>query len=94
MNIHLYRLNYYRIVSKNGNGPPIFIDDLLATTKVPLLLLWGEKDPWIRPASADAIQEIFPKAKRIDIDAGHCAHDEAPEQVNNELVRFLEEIYA
>ena len=82
-----------RIVSRNGNGPPIYIDDLLATTKVPLLLLWGEKDPWIRSSSADAIQELFPEARRVSIDAGHCAHDEAPNQVNEELILFLSDLY-
>lgn len=40
---------FYRVIAKNGNGPPVFIDDLLSTLKVPLLLLWGAKDPWIRP---------------------------------------------
>ena len=40
---------FYRVIAKNGNGPPVFMDDLLKTLKVPLLLLWGEKDPWIRP---------------------------------------------
>ena len=40
---------FYRVIAKNGNGPPVFMDDLLKTLKLPLLLLWGEKDPWIRP---------------------------------------------
>ena len=40
---------FYRVIAKNGNGPPVFMDDLLETLKVPLLLLWGDKDPWIRP---------------------------------------------
>jgi pimeloyl-ACP methyl ester carboxylesterase len=44
---------FYRVIAKNGNGPPVFIDDLLETLKVPLLLLWGDKDPWIRPQVQD-----------------------------------------
>jgi hypothetical protein len=32
---------FYRVIKKNGNGPPVFVDDLLQTLKVPLLLLWG-----------------------------------------------------
>jgi pimeloyl-ACP methyl ester carboxylesterase len=40
---------FFRVISRNGNGPPVFIDDLLMTLRVPLLLLWGDKDPWIRP---------------------------------------------
>lgn len=34
---------FYRVVAKNGNGPQIYADDLLAHLKVPLLLLWGSK---------------------------------------------------
>ena len=48
-----------RVISENGNGPPIFIDDLLATLTVPLMLLWGIKDPWIRPQAAEQIQVIL-----------------------------------
>lgn len=32
------------------------VDGLLEGFKSPLLLLWGELDPWIRPAAADKIQ--------------------------------------
>ena len=43
---------FYRVIKKNGSGPAVYIDDLLAVLKVPLLLLWGEQDPWIRPKAA------------------------------------------
>ena len=43
---------FYRVIKKNGSGPGVYIDDLLAVLKVPLLLLWGEQDPWIRPKAA------------------------------------------
>eukprot|EP01035_Chromulina_nebulosa_P017103 gene17103-22617_t len=71
---------FYRVISKNGNGPPVYIDDLLPQLKVPLLLLWGVEDPWIRPRSADLIQQLYKSAIRVDLDAGHCPHDEAPER--------------
>ena len=45
-----------RVISENGNGPPVFVDDLLSTLTVPLMLLWGIKDPWIRPQAAERIQ--------------------------------------
>ena len=32
------------------------MDDLLQTLRVPLLLLWGIQDPWIRPKAAEKIQ--------------------------------------
>ena len=81
---------FYRIIKKSGNGPPVFIDDLLETLKVPLLLCWGTLDPWIRPAVADQIQALFPKASRVDIQGGHCPHDECPNEVNAAIANFME----
>eukprot|EP01041_Mallomonas_annulata_P000802 gene802-1561_t len=80
---------FFRVISKNGNGPPLYVDDLLATLKVPLLLLWGEKDPWIRPQAADRIQAMFPAAIRVSVDAGHCPHDESPVAVNEAIRNFM-----
>jgi pimeloyl-ACP methyl ester carboxylesterase len=44
--------------------------------ETPLLLLWGVQDPWIRPVVADKVQAIYPKTQRVNIEAGHCPHDE------------------
>eukprot|EP00607_Mallomonas_marina_P009734 CAMPEP_0182420800 /NCGR_PEP_ID=MMETSP1167-20130531/5875_1 /TAXON_ID=2988 /ORGANISM="Mallomonas Sp, Strain CCMP3275" /LENGTH=333 /DNA_ID=CAMNT_0024597253 /DNA_START=185 /DNA_END=1190 /DNA_ORIENTATION=+ len=82
---------FYRIISRNGNGPPIFIDDLLLNLQVPLLLLWGEQDPWIRPLSADRIQTLFPAAERVNLVAGHCPHDEVPGEVNKAIREFIKQ---
>lgn len=73
---------FYRVIKKNGNGPPTYVDDLLAHLKMPLLLLWGEKDPWIRMNSLNMLKELYPKAAVSIVDAGHCAHDEAPVETN------------
>lgn len=67
---------FYRVITKNGSGPTVFVDDLLQKMEAPLLLLWGVKDPWIRPVVADKVEAIYPKAERVDVDAGHCPHDE------------------
>lgn len=67
---------------------------LLEQLKVPLLLLWGDKDPWITPAAADKIQALYPGALRVDVSAGHCPHDEAPEDVNREISRFVDNLPA
>ena len=80
---------FYRVIKRNGNGPAVYVDDLLASLEVPLLLLWGEKDPWIRPQAADKIQTLYPKAIRVSVDAGHCPHDEAPDAVNAAIMDFL-----
>lgn len=79
---------FYRIITQNGSGPDIFVDDLLAELRVPLLLLWGMQDPWIRPGAADRIQQLYPAAKRVEVNGGHCPHDEAPEAVNEAIASF------
>jgi pimeloyl-ACP methyl ester carboxylesterase len=81
---------FYRVISKNGNGPSVYVDDLLENLECPLLLCWGEHDPWIRPQTADKVQAIYPKSQRVNIDAGHCPQDEAPEAVNEAIRNFME----
>jgi pimeloyl-ACP methyl ester carboxylesterase len=38
---------FYRVITKNGSGPAVYIDDLLEKLDAPLLLCWGEHDPWV-----------------------------------------------
>jgi pimeloyl-ACP methyl ester carboxylesterase len=84
---------FYRVIAKNGNGPPKFIDDLLeGLGSLPLLLLWGEQDPWIRPRAADAIQTLYPNAIRASVNGGHCPHDECPADVNREMKKFVDAV--
>lgn len=71
------------------NGPSITVDSLLAKLRVPLLLLWGDLDPWITPARADKIQALYPSAERVGLQAGHCPHDDTPEQANDALLSWL-----
>ena len=84
---------FYRVIVKNGSGPQAYVDDLLQRLDCPLLLAWGEKDPWIQPAAADKIQSLYPRSRRISIDAGHCPHDEAPDAVNSAIIDFMNEIH-
>ena len=83
---------FYRVIAKNGNGPPAFINDLLDNFKLPLMLLWGINDPWIRPKAADMIQEIYPSATRVNLDAGHCPHDELPDDCNRAIETFMQSL--
>jgi pimeloyl-ACP methyl ester carboxylesterase len=83
---------FYRVITKNASKPGVYIDDLLQTLECPLLLCWGERDPWIRSAAADRMQALYPKSKRVSIEAGHCPHDEAPEHVNSAIREFVREV--
>eukprot|EP00978_Attheya_sp_CCMP212_P047683 scaffold422984_cov51-Attheya_sp.AAC.5 len=84
---------FYRVIKKNSSGrPSVYMDDLLQQLECPLLLCWGEEDPWIRPAAADKIQTLYTNSQRVSIPAGHCPHDESPDQVNSAIRNFINEI--
>jgi len=83
---------FYRVITKTGSAP-LYFDDLLVKLKCPLLLCWGEKDPWILPAAADKIQALYPASRRVSVDAGHCPHDEAPDAVNTAIRHFMMELH-
>ncbi|CAJ1927347.1 unnamed protein product [Cylindrotheca closterium] len=85
---------FYRVITKNGSGSTVYVDDLLKKMDCPLLLCWGENDPWIRPQAADKVQQIYPKSQRVSINAGHCPHDEDPEAVNSAIIDFMDGIAA
>lgn len=98
---------FYRVITKNGSGPQAFVDDIIKELECPVLLAWGEKDPWIKPAAADKMQRLHAEyhgeniagengskwMKRVSIDAGHCPHDEAPLAVNSAMLDFAAEVF-
>ncbi|MEM8677020.1 MAG: alpha/beta fold hydrolase [Cyanobacteria bacterium P01_G01_bin.67] len=66
------------------------VRDLLPQINVPILLIWGLKDKMIPPQQAKAIASLNPLVKLIELpDAGHCPHDEYPEQFNALLLDWL-----
>jgi pimeloyl-ACP methyl ester carboxylesterase len=59
------------------------IDVLLQQLTCPLLLLWGEADPWMNAKERAAkFRQYYPQLIEHYLNAGHCPHDEVPEQVN------------
>jgi pimeloyl-ACP methyl ester carboxylesterase len=65
--------------------------ELLPQVKVPLLVLWGEADPWT-PVQAAKLYKA-PAAIPIQVTVlprtGHCPHDERPELVNPCILDWL-----
>ena len=60
------------------------IDVLLEQMQCPLLMLWGEGDPWINARErGKKFLQYYPNLVEYYLQAGHCPHDEIPEQVNN-----------
>ncbi|KAL7541135.1 hypothetical protein ACHAXR_010664 [Thalassiosira sp. AJA248-18] len=97
---------FYRVITKNGRGPQAYVDDILKEIECPVLLAWGESDPWIKSAAADKMELLHAEfhgenvggengsrwIRRVSIDAGHCPHDEAPEAVNDAISQFVDEV--
>lgn len=61
-----------------------------APLQAPMLLLWGELDPWIGSGKAEQIQRAYPKAEYAGMAAGHCPHDDLPSEFNSKLLSWLD----
>jgi len=90
--------------SKRKNSKEAFrgfinlFDDYLATDlfdniSIPIQLIWGEKDPWESLSEAIEWKKKFKNIKRLDIvnGAGHCPHDEEPEETNKLIYEFIQD---
>jgi pimeloyl-ACP methyl ester carboxylesterase len=59
------------------------VDVLLGQLTCPLLMLWGEGDPWINARERGAkFRSYHPQLTEYYLNAGHCPHDEIPDRVN------------
>jgi len=66
------------------------LEPLLATIRVPVLVLWGAEDAWLDPALARRLGDLIPGATvRLIAGAGHLAMEDAPAQVTQSLVDFF-----
>jgi len=79
----------FRTVFDIPRGQPL--DALFAELSCPLLLLWGIRDPWINAAGRRAAFQRHAPANTSEVvlEAGHCPHDEVPDQVNRALLDWL-----
>lgn len=62
----------------------------LPQLSVPMLLIWGKQDRMVPPGLAPQFAQYNPKIKLVALDrAGHCPHDECPEQVNPLILQWV-----
>ncbi len=69
--------------------------ELLPRIQVPLLVLWGEADPWTPIAGAQIYQQLTEThdVQFVGIpNTGHCPHDERPDVVNPLILNWLKKI--
>jgi pimeloyl-ACP methyl ester carboxylesterase len=60
-----------------------YVDTLLGQMSCPLLLIWGDADPWMDTYARGALfQKHYSALEEHHINAGHCPHDDDPAAVN------------
>ena len=78
----------FNAVFKTPQGEKV--DVLLSQMQCPLLLLWGEKDPWIDARDRGIkFRQYYPQLTEYYLEAGHCPHDEIPDEVNNLITNWI-----
>jgi pimeloyl-ACP methyl ester carboxylesterase len=85
-------LDVFAAVFKQPPGRKL--DELLRTLQRPLLLLWGDADPWMTVSKAERCLTFYPEATLEWVDAGHCPHDERPEVVNAAIDCWIKKVLA
>lgn len=61
---------------------------------VPLLHLRGDADPYVLADPVERTRRYAPRGRFAALaGVGHYAHEEAPREVNDHLVRFLDQVY-
>ena len=73
-------------------------DDYLATDlfnkiEADIHLIWGEKDPWESLEEAKQWLNDYEEIKSLNVikNAGHCPHDENPEETNKLILKIIQE---
>lgn len=65
-------------------------EPLLTHLSVPVLILWGREDAWLKVKFAERLYDLVPGAELAVIpNAGHFVMEDAPEEVARSLLRFF-----
>ncbi len=71
-----------------------FMRSMHRQVAVPMLHLHGEADPYVLADPVHRTEPYAPHGRFVSISgAGHFAHEEAPDVVNEQLTRFLSHVY-
>jgi haloalkane dehalogenase len=66
------------------------INDRLPELDVPMLLVWGMRDPVFQPVFLHQWRELFPDARVVELeDASHFLVEDRPDAVTSALTEFL-----
>lgn len=66
-------------------------EPLLDSIRIPVKILWGERDAWLDPALARRLHELIPTSAGLVLvpEAGHFVIEDAPQDVAQELLDFF-----
>ncbi len=71
-----------------------FMKSMKRQVGIPLLHLRGDADPYVLADSVERTQRYAPHGRYVSIgNAGHFSHEEAPQEVNRQLMRFLGHVH-
>lgn len=80
-------------LSKNNREYTPHVGQVFPQLKMPVLLVWGKQDPIFSIRQARELVVQNSQAQLVEIEqAGHCVYDEQPQQVNQVLLEWIEEI--
>ncbi|EKD07852.1 hydrolase alpha/beta fold domain-containing protein [Arthrospira platensis C1] len=70
--------------------------ELLPKLQRPLLVIWGENDPWTPIKGADIYRDLATTGASVEFvsipETGHCPHDERPTVVNPLILNWLDNL--
>ncbi len=79
----------FKSVRKPNYAPSAQI--VLPNLKIPILLIWGDRDRVVPPTLAPLFTQMNPQIKLVELkNVGHCPHDEVPDLFNQTLLDWLE----
>ena len=79
-------LNYYRALFRE---PPWAAARRLRRIEAPTLVIWGERDRYLRPQLAEPTRADVPDQRVVRLDTSHWVQHDAPERVTQLLAEFF-----
>ncbi len=81
---------YFRKIAQWTEDDVGALEPLLPTLRVPVRIVWGEKDGWLDLTVAERLRSLIPGSEvRLVADAGHFSPEDAPAEVARELADFF-----
>ena len=82
--------SFYRQFAQADERYTAEVEPLYGDLRCPVKIVWGEDDPWIPLARAEALHARMPNAEFVTLPGvGHMPQLEAPEEVTRALLAFL-----